>query len=80
MGIKKIKRKIKNKFNLFILGRIIKEILSMESLQGYKTYIIAIAIGVVTIIHHLGYIDAATFATLLGLLNAGGLGSLRAAK
>ena len=44
----------------------------MTALQGYKTYLIAAAIGVVTVAHVLGYLDDATQPTLLSLLGAGG--------
>ena len=54
--------------------------LSMNALQGYRTYIIAAMIGLVTVGHHLGYIDSITYQTLLGVLGAGGLVTLRAAK
>jgi len=52
----------------------------MNALQGYRTYIIAAMIGLVTVGHHLGYIDSITYQTLLGVLGAGGLVTLRAAK
>ena len=54
--------------------------LSMNVLQGYRTYIIAALIGLVTVGHQLGYIDSTTYQTLLGVLGAGGLATLRAAK
>jgi len=47
--------------------------------QGYKTYIIAALIGVVSAIHALGYIDAGMYQTLLGVLTGGGLATLRLA-
>jgi len=54
--------------------------LSMNALQGYRTYIIAGLIGLVTVGYQLGYIDSTTYQTLLGVLGAGGLATLRAAK
>ena len=54
--------------------------LSMNVLQGYRTYIIAALIGLGTVGHQLGYIDSTTYQTLLGVLGAGGLATLRAAK
>lgn len=54
--------------------------LSMNVLQGYRTYIIAALIGLLTVGHQLGYIDSTTYQTLLGVLGAGGLATLRAAK
>lgn len=47
-------------------------------LAGYKTYIIAALVAAVTVAQQLGYLDAATAQTLLGLLGAGGLATLRA--
>jgi len=52
--------------------------LSMNALQGYRTYIIAALIGLITVGHQLGYIDSITYQTLLGVLGAGGLATLRA--
>lgn len=54
--------------------------MSMNALQGYRTYIIAGLIGVATVLHQLGYIDSQTYQTVLGVLGAGGLATLRAAK
>jgi len=48
----------------------IKEIKKM--LKGYKTYIIAALISVLAGLHAMGYIDEATYQTLLALLAAGG--------
>jgi len=50
----------------------------MNALQGYRTYIIAALIGLITVGHQLGYIDSITYQTLLGVLGAGGLATLRA--
>jgi len=50
----------------------------MNTLQGKKTYIIAAAIGAVTVAHTLGYLDDATSQTLLTLLGAGGAATLAA--
>lgn len=44
---------------------------TMESLKGYKTYILAAAIAAVVIAKQLGYIDEATANNLLTLLGAG---------
>lgn len=52
----------------------------MNVLQGYRTYIIAALIGLATALHQLGYVDSTTYQTLLGVLGAGGLATLRAAK
>ena len=47
-------------------------------LQGYKTYIVAALIAVVSIAHTLGYSDPATQQTLLGLLGAGAAATIAA--
>jgi hypothetical protein len=52
----------------------------LSQLAGYKTYIIATLIGVLSAAHFLGYIDTETFQTLFALLTGGGLAALRAAK
>ena len=52
----------------------------IEELRGKKTYVIAIIAGLVTVMKMLGNIDDATYTTLMGLLGAGGLATLRAAK
>lgn len=49
----------------------------MDWLKGKKTYIFAIAIGVVTVFHHLGHIDAAMYNSILAFFGAGGLAALR---
>jgi hypothetical protein len=54
----------------------IKEI--QEMLQGYKTYIIAAIVAVLAGLHAMGYIDEATYQTLLALLSAGGLSTVAA--
>ena len=48
-------------------------------LQGKKTYLVAAAIALVSVAHTLGYLDDATWQTLLGLLGAGA-GATLAAK
>jgi|PlaIllAssembly_1097288.scaffolds.fasta_scaffold00292_6 uncharacterized membrane protein len=48
-------------------------------LQGYKTYIIAAITALVTVAHSLGYIDDATYQTILALLASLG-GATLAAK
>jgi len=49
----------------------------MNFFAGYKTYIIAALVGVATVMHQLGYVDADTYTTILGFLGAGGLAALR---
>ena len=47
-------------------------------LQGYKSYIVAALTAAVTVAHMLGYIDDATYQTLLALLGAGAVGTVAA--
>lgn len=54
----------------------VKEI--MKWLTGYKTYIIAALTAALTLAHSLGYIDEATYQTLLALLGAGGISTVAA--
>ena len=61
---------------VFITALEIKEV--REMLQGYKTYIIAILCGVVTVAKMLGYIDDATYNTLMALLASGGIATVAA--
>jgi hypothetical protein len=50
----------------------------IDALKGKKTYILAAASGIVTAAHMLGFIDAEMWASIMGLLGAGGLATLRA--
>lgn len=52
----------------------------MKFLSGYRTYIFATAIALISAAKYLGWLDDATYTTLLGLFGAGGLAALRAAK
>ena len=47
---------------------------------GYKTYSFAALIAIATFCLYMGWIDQAWYELALGLLGAGGLASLRAAK
>ena len=47
-------------------------------LAGYKSYIIAALIAVLAGLHAMGYIDEATYQTLLALLGAGAIGTVSA--
>lgn len=49
------------------------------SLTGYRTYIIAILIGIVAALQFLGMLDIDTVTLLYGLLGAGGAASVRSA-
>lgn len=46
-------------------------------MSGYKTYLAAVAIGVITALHYLGIIDDQTSAGVLGLLTSLGLVAAR---
>ena len=50
----------------------------IEWLRGKKTYLLALAAGVLTALRALELIDDRTYETLLGLVGAGGLAALRA--
>jgi len=47
-------------------------------LGGKKTYLIALAVGLVTAAQALGWIDSEIYQVILGFLGAGGLATLRA--
>lgn len=47
-------------------------------LEGKRTYIVAVALAIVTVIHSLGYISSETYTTLMGLLNGAGAATLAA--
>lgn len=47
-------------------------------LAGYKTYIIAILSGALTVMKALGYIDETLYNTLMALLASGGIASVAA--
>jgi hypothetical protein len=46
-------------------------------LSGYKTYIVAVLMGVATALHQLGYIDAQVYETVMGALGAGAVFTIR---
>ncbi len=46
--------------------------------KGKKTYLVALGVVLATSAYHIGWIDTATFLTIVGLLDAGGLAALRA--
>jgi len=46
-------------------------------LNGKKTYLIAGAVAGVTMLYSLGYIDQHAYLALLGVLNSGGLATMR---
>jgi hypothetical protein len=51
----------------------------MNVLSGYRTYLIAACLVIVSGLHAEGYITDTTYHALQGLLLGGGLASLRAA-
>lgn len=48
-------------------------------MAGYKTYIVAALIGLVTAIKALGYIDESVYQTIIAILGSGGLITMRMA-
>ena len=61
-----------------LLRRLIAQLKEAKPMFGYKTYIIAAAIGIATALHSAGIIDNDLYLAILGFLNAGGLAALRA--
>lgn len=61
----------------YVLNKVMVTIKENPMLSGYRTYIIAALIGIATVAHQIGYIDAVTYQTILGILGAGGLATLR---
>ena len=51
----------------------------MDILKGYRTYALAAVGGIATVLAMLGFIDAETWAYVMGVAGAGGLATLRAA-
>lgn len=47
------------------------------NLSGKKTYILAAIAGLLTVAHALGWITSEVYQTLMGLVGAGGLATLR---
>lgn len=52
----------------------------LQKLEGKKTYLVAILVGVVSVLNYLGVVDGQAYVTIMGLLGAGGVAALRAAK
>lgn len=48
-------------------------------MKGYRTYAIAVLLGLTVIAHSLGWIDTTITNTILGLLGSGAVWTLRAA-
>jgi ABC-type sugar transport system substrate-binding protein len=46
-------------------------------LTGWKTYLVAVGMGIATIAKALGYIDETTYITIMGILNGTGFATLR---
>lgn len=51
-----------------------------DLLKGKKTYIVALAVGVLTVLKYLEVLPNDAYVTLMGLLGASGLATLRASK
>jgi len=51
----------------------------MQFLEGKKTIIVAIVLGVATVLKTLNYMDDATYQTIYGLLTSAGLVTMRSA-
>lgn len=51
----------------------------MELLKGKKSYIIAVALGLVVALHAAGVLSDEAYQLLLGLLGAGGVAAIRSA-
>lgn len=49
----------------------------IQKLKGKKTYIIAVVIGILTMLHSLGWIETTAYITLMGLLGGGGMATMR---
>ena len=52
----------------------------LSSLTGYRTYLCALGVGIVSVLLYLNMIDKALAEIIFCLLGAGGLAALRAAK
>ena len=50
----------------------------MDWMKGKRTYMVAVAVGLVTVAYQLGMIDGQLYTAALGMLGAGGLATLRA--
>ena len=46
--------------------------------MSWKTYAVAVCLGLATVAKALGYVDENAYLTIMGFLNAAGLGALRA--
>ena len=49
-----------------------------DFLEGKKTYIVALLVGVTAVLEYFGVFEVEVVTTIYGLLGAGGLASLRA--
>ena len=68
-----------NMFKLWKLYRLYHHLTKGGTmLNGWKTYLCAVGIGIVTTAKALGYLDEASYQTIVGMLGAGGLAALRA--
>jgi len=49
----------------------------VNALNGKKTYIVAVLIGLATAAQYAGLIHSTTYMAIMGILGAGGIASLR---
>ena len=49
----------------------------LHVLDGYKTFLVALAIGVASAVHYLGWIDTQAYLLIIGILAPTGLATLR---
>lgn len=63
-------------FTAFLSIREVRDMIT--KLQGFKTYIVAALMGALTVLKALGYIDDATYQTLMALLGAGAVTTVAA--
>jgi len=61
-----------------VIRQLLKEVLMLTFLSGYRSYIVAVLVAIATAAYQLNYIDLSTYQTVLGWLGAAGLATLRA--
>ena len=49
----------------------------ITKLNGYKTYIVALLVGVASALHYMGWIDSEAYNIILGLLIGTGMATIR---
>jgi len=61
-----------------LLNYLITSMKYLAYLKGKRTYIVAVLVGVLSVLQYLGVLSSDVYVTLMGVLGAGGLASLRA--